>query len=91
MKQLSISLILILCLEAPLSGVQKHLEQDDRVRLVVMADMGNEPDEMQQMMHMLMYSNEMDLEGLIAVSGYALHSERQRPDGSFGEVHPEPA
>ena len=34
--------------------------------------MGNEPDEEQQMVHMLMYSNEFDLEGLIAVTGYHL-------------------
>ena len=45
--------------------------------------MGNEPDEEQQMVHMLMCSNEFDLEGLIAVSGKYLHSqhrltERQR-------------
>lgn len=62
---------------------------DDRVRLVIMADMGCEPDEVQQMIHMLMYSNELDLEGLIAVCGYALHSERKRKDGTYGEVHPE--
>ena len=40
-----------------------------------MADMGNEPDEMQQIMHLLMYNNEFDLEGLIAVTGKWL-----RPD-----------
>ena len=35
-------------------------------RLIILADMGNEPDEEQQMAHMLMGSNEFDLEGLIA-------------------------
>ena len=38
-------------------------------RLIVMADMGNEPDEEQQMVHMIMCNNEFDLEGLIAVTG----------------------
>lgn len=71
------------------SGIAKDLASGARVRVVIMADMGNEPDEMQQMVHMLMYSNELDLEGLIAVSGYALHSDRKRKDGSHGEVHPE--
>ena len=55
----------------------------EKHRLIVLADMGNEPDEEQQMAHMLMYSNEFDLEGLIAVSGKYLHnkhrlSERQK-------------
>ncbi|MEO0796268.1 MAG: nucleoside hydrolase-like domain-containing protein [Verrucomicrobiota bacterium] len=47
---------------------------DDRTRLIIMADMGNETDEEQQMAHMLMYSNMFDLEGLIACSGLYLHS-----------------
>lgn len=59
------------------------LSQSSKHRLVILADMGNEPDEEQQMAHMLMCSNEFDLEGLIAVSGKYLHNkhrlvERQR-------------
>lgn len=45
-------------------------------RLIVMADMGNEPDEEQQMTHLLMYANMIDLEGLIACSGKYLHADR---------------
>ena len=41
----------------------------ERTRLVVMADMGCEPDEMQQMVHMLMCSNEFEPELLMAVTG----------------------
>ena len=41
----------------------------DRTRLIILADMGNEPDEVQQMAQMLACSNEFDLEGLIAVIG----------------------
>ncbi|MEM8765570.1 MAG: nucleoside hydrolase-like domain-containing protein [Bacteroidota bacterium] len=40
----------------------------ERSRVIILADMGNEPDEVQQMLHMLMCSNTFDLEGLIAVS-----------------------
>ena len=57
-----------------------------RHRLIVMADMGNEPDEEQQMAHLLMYANRIEIEGLIACSGKYLHSART--DGRVN-VHPE--
>jgi len=47
----------------------------DRPRLIVLADMGNEPDEEQQMLHLLMCSNEIQLEGLLAVTGKFLRPE----------------
>ncbi len=47
-------------------------------RLIVLADMGNEPDEMQQMVHMLMYANELEIEGLVAVTGKYLR-KKPRP------------
>jgi hypothetical protein len=62
-------LILLLCLWAMIS-----IGQNEKQRLLILADMGNEPDEVQQMVHMMMYSNEFDVEGLIAVSGKYLHS-----------------
>lgn len=40
-----------------------------RSRVVFLADMGNEPDEEQQMVHMLACSNEFEIQGLIAVTG----------------------
>ncbi|MEQ9288172.1 MAG: DUF1593 domain-containing protein [Cyclobacteriaceae bacterium] len=43
--------------------------QTEKNRLIILADMGNEPDEMQQMIHMITCSNEFDIEGLIAVTG----------------------
>jgi hypothetical protein len=46
-----------------------------RHRLIVLADMGNEPDEEQQMAHLLVSSNEFDVEGLIAVTGKYLRLE----------------
>lgn len=46
-------------------------------RVIVLADMGNEPDEEQQMVHLLMYANELDIEGLIAVTGKYLRKEPQ--------------
>ncbi len=51
----------------------------EKARLIILADMGNEPDEMQQMTHMLVCSNSFDLEGLIAVTGKFLHPGRESP------------
>jgi len=45
------------------------LSANDNQRLIILADMGNEPDEVQQMAHMITYANELDIEGLIAVTG----------------------
>ena len=59
----------------------------EKVRLVILADMGNEPDEEQQMIHMLLYSNEFDLEGLIAVTGRFLRPSHWDPYRRV--VHPE--
>ena len=56
-------------------------------RLIILADMGNEPDEEQQMAHMLMCSNEFEIEGLIAVTGKYLHPEHKDPYRQV--VHPE--
>ena len=51
------------------------LHATDNHRLIVLADMGNEPDEMQQMTHLITYANEIDIEGLIAVTGKYLRPE----------------
>ena len=59
----------------------------ERHRLVVLADMGNEPDEMQQMIHMITCSNEFDIEGLIAVTGKYLRPESKVPYRR--KLHPE--
>ncbi len=64
-----------------------------RQRTIILADMGNEPDEEQQMIHMLMCSNEFDIEGLLAVTGKYLR-EKTRPDlftkliDSYEKVYP---
>jgi hypothetical protein len=60
-------------------NIQPVQGQEVRHRLIVMADMGNEPDEKQQMVHLLMYANEIDIEGLIAVTGKWLPTN-PRPD-----------
>ena len=62
-------------------------EDTEKARLIVLADMGNEPDEEQQITHLLVCSNEMELEGLIAVTGAALNPNH--PDPYKRVLHPE--
>ncbi|MEM7792746.1 MAG: nucleoside hydrolase-like domain-containing protein [Verrucomicrobiota bacterium] len=63
------------------------ISASERDRVIILADMGNEPDEEQQMVHMLMCSNEFELEGLIAVTGKFLRPESKDPYKR--ELHPE--
>ncbi len=53
------------------------LANNDKQRLIILADMGNEPDEEQQMVHMLHNVNEFEVEGLIAVTGKYLRKDPQ--------------
>ena len=69
----AILLTCVLCVLLPVQMACAH----EKTRLIIMADMGNEPDEEQQMVHMLMYSNMFDLEGLIACSGKYLHDGKR--------------
>lgn len=80
------SLVASLCFCVASVTASSLSPRDLKSRLIVMADMGNEPDEEQQMMHLLMYANRVDLEGLIACSGKYLHADRT--DGRT-ETHPE--
>lgn len=73
MRALAIAAALALAL-GDAAGAQQ------RARLIILADMGNEPDEMQQMTHMLVCSDSFELEGLIAVTGKFLHPGRENPD-----------
>ena len=60
------TLLFVLIMWLPVALLSQ--EGSQKTRLIILADMMNEPDEEQQMMHMLMCSNEFDLEGLIAVA-----------------------
>lgn len=75
-------LFMLFCSVLLLATLARAAVDSSRQRLVILADMGNEPDEEQQMVHMLMYANEFDIEGLIAVTGKYLRKE-PRPDLFF--------
>jgi len=67
----------------PASGAQVRSQNH---RLVILTDMGNEPDDSQTMVHLLMYSNEVDIEGLIAVTSRWLNPSRKPP---ANRIYPE--
>ena len=74
MRQFSFFLLLLFIINTiPVSA------QSAKPRLIVLADMGNEPDEMQQMMQLLMYSNMVDIEGLISVTSVHLQPSNEHP------------
>ena len=77
MKKLLIDLVAIILIT---SNIWAQEQQPEKHRMVILADMGNEPDEEQQMVHMLMCSNEFDVVGLIAVTGKFLNPNSNKPE-----------
>ena len=65
----------------------------ERVRLVVLTDIANEPDDQMSMVRLLVYSNQFDLEGLVATTSTWMKT-RVRPDviqmliDAYDEVRP---
>jgi len=62
-------------------------------RLVVLSDIGNEPDDQMSFVRLMLYSNEIDLEGLVATTSTwqrtATHAETMRAiEDAFGQVRP---
>lgn len=54
----------------------ENLNADEtRERLIILTDMENEPDDTQTMVRLLMYSNEIDIDGLIAVTSRWVRDE----------------
>jgi Protein of unknown function (DUF1593) len=50
------------------SVAAKAAEPTDKPRLIVLSDIGNEPDDQMSLVRLLLYSNEMDIEGLVATT-----------------------
>lgn len=48
--------------------ILKKIFGDEKKRFIILTDMENEPDDSQTMVKLLLYSNEIDIEGLIAVT-----------------------
>jgi Protein of unknown function (DUF1593) len=84
-----------------LSGVfaPAHAAQPDRLRLIIETDAGGDPDDEQSLVRFLLYSNEWDVEGIIANRLVARDGENKNPvrDGlgivrrileAYGKVQP---
>lgn len=62
-------------------------------RMIVISDIGNEPDDQMSLVRLLLYSNELDIEGLIASTSTwqrtVIHPETMRKlVEAYGEVRP---
>ncbi|WP_052505720.1 DUF1593 domain-containing protein [Novosphingobium sp. P6W] len=79
-------------LAAPLPA--EHLDTaEGKPRLFVLSDIGNEPDDQMSLVRLLLYSNEIDIEGLVATTSTfqksVTHSETIRAIvADFGKVRP---
>ena len=74
---------------APSSAVTSRIEP--RARLFVLTDIGNEPDDQMSLVRLLVYANEIDIEGIVAVTS-TWQKEKVSPDiardviASYGKV-----
>ncbi|TWT68365.1 nucleoside hydrolase-like domain-containing protein [Crateriforma conspicua] len=85
MRTICAALLLISYLGEP--SIAAEDTTGGRARMLVLADMGNEPDEEQQIVHLVACCNEFDVEGLIAVTGKYLHPGS--PTAYRQRLHPE--
>jgi len=51
---------------------QNQMGMTERQRLIVLTDIGNEPDDAESMVRLLLYANDIDIEGLIAATSHHL-------------------
>ncbi|NYD89145.1 DUF1593 domain-containing protein [Sphingomonas melonis] len=49
-------------------AVTREAAHAERTRLIVLSDIGNEPDDQMSMVRLMLYTNEIDVEGLVAVT-----------------------
>lgn len=67
-------LLICLCLL-----VGSPLQANDKPRLIVLTDMGADPDDQESLVRLLLYSNQIDIQGLIATTS-CWQQNRIRPD-----------
>src|SRR5215472_18706612 len=90
-------LIVALATIAPICAAQlppAHVDYfTGKPRVVVLSDMGNEPDDQMSFVRLLLYSNELDLEALIATTS-TWQKNKVQPDtmrkliAAYGEARP---
>ena len=57
------------------AGAQAQPKPESRPRVIVLTDIGNEPDDAQSLVRFLVYSNQWDVEGLVATTSVHLRDE----------------
>src|SRR6185295_4640279 len=67
-RPVSIVMRLLLGLAIALWTAVASFAADARPRLIVLTDMGGDPDDQQSMIRLMLYANEFDIEGLIATA-----------------------
>lgn len=91
MKKTFVTILSLLCFVTYMYAQGEALV--DKCRMVVLTDIGNEPDDSQTMVRLMLYSNQIDIEGLIATT--SIH--RQKDIGvdmikkivtAYGKVQP---
>lgn len=96
-RQLSrIVLVLLLCVYFNSSFAQTDLtfEEPVKQRVFVLTDITNEPDDQQSLVRFLVYSNEYDIEGIVATTSTHLRNQTRKDKiealvASYGEVKPQ--
>jgi Protein of unknown function (DUF1593) len=75
----------LLIVAMALAGPSAHAQSarsaaavSDKPRLIVLTDIGNEPDDSMSMVRLLTYANELDIEGLVATTSTHLRTETHR-------------
>src|SRR4051812_10989623 len=82
----ALSVLIFACAAASAQTIAKH-------RLIVLTDIGNEPDDFMSMIRLMLYSNQIDIEGLIAST--SIHQKThvnpeliQKVISAYGKVQP---
>src|SRR5262245_29931988 len=65
---LALGLALLCCQPSRAAQDSQKSPESQKVRLVVLTDIGGDPDDEQSMVRLVLYANEFDIEGLIAAS-----------------------
>ena len=83
MYAVSVCLIMLIALNSPATG------QSENPRLMILTDIGGDPDDIQSLRRLLMYSNEFRIEGLVATAtrGDKPKHLRRRPPYFILENH----
>jgi hypothetical protein len=90
-KSLFALMSVLITVQISFAGQRKVFERPAKPRVIVLTDITNEPDDEESMVRFLVYSNEFDVEGLIATTSVWLR-DKVRPENirerirAFGQV-----